>query len=56
MGRLVDKNILITGGNSGIGLAAAQVPNLVRSSKGCGTDDCGRTSATSGPSTTPSPP
>jgi NAD(P)-dependent dehydrogenase (short-subunit alcohol dehydrogenase family) len=24
MGRLVDKNILITGGNSGIGLAAAQ--------------------------------
>ena len=24
MGRLADKNILITGGNSGIGLAAAQ--------------------------------
>ena len=24
MGRLTDKNILITGGNSGIGLAAAQ--------------------------------
>jgi hypothetical protein len=24
MGRLVNKNILITGGNSGIGLAAAQ--------------------------------
>ena len=24
MGRLADKNILVTGGNSGIGLAAAQ--------------------------------
>ena len=24
MGRLADKNVLITGGNSGIGLAAAQ--------------------------------
>jgi NAD(P)-dependent dehydrogenase (short-subunit alcohol dehydrogenase family) len=24
MGKLMDKNILITGGNSGIGLAAAQ--------------------------------
>src|SRR6516225_3255501 len=31
-------------------------PNWVRSSSGCGTDDCGRTSATSRPSTTPSPP
>src|SRR5262249_10673510 len=28
---------------------------LVRSSSGCGTDDCGRTSATSRPSTMPSP-
>ena len=32
------------------------VPNSVRSSSGCGTDDCGRTSATSRPSTMPSPP
>jgi hypothetical protein len=32
------------------------VPNWVRSSSGCGTDDCGRTSATSRPSTMPSPP
>ncbi len=32
------------------------VANWVRSSSGCGTDDCGRTSATSRPSTTPSPP
>src|SRR6516164_3626554 len=31
-------------------------PNWVRSSSGCGTDDCGRTSATSRPSTRPSPP
>ena len=31
-------------------------PNWVRSSSGCGTDDCGRTSATSRPSMTPSPP
>ena len=31
-------------------------PNWVRSSSGCGTDDCGRTSATSRPSTMPSPP
>src|SRR6516165_961422 len=30
-------------------------PNWVRSSSGCGTDDCGRTSATSRPSTMPSP-
>src|SRR5215813_6533643 len=30
-------------------------PNWVRSSSGCVTDDCGRTSATSRPSTTPSP-
>src|SRR6516162_7211727 len=29
-------------------------PNWVRSSSGCGTDDCGRTSATSRPSTMPS--
>jgi hypothetical protein len=28
-------------------------PNWVRSSSGCGTDDCGRTSATSRPSTMP---
>src|SRR3954471_4927300 len=28
----------------------------MRSSSGCGTDDCGRTSATSRPLTTPSPP
>ena len=32
------------------------VPNWVRSSNGCGTDDCVPTSATSRPSTTPSPP
>jgi hypothetical protein len=32
------------------------VPNWVRSSSGCGTDDCGPTSATSRPSTMPSPP
>ena len=32
------------------------VPNWVRLSSGCGTDDCGRTSATSRPSTMPSPP
>src|SRR5262249_8391455 len=31
-------------------------PNLVRSSSGCGAGDCGRTSATSRPSTMPSPP
>jgi NAD(P)-dependent dehydrogenase (short-subunit alcohol dehydrogenase family) len=28
MGRLANKNILITGGNSGIGLAAAQAVGL----------------------------
>src|SRR3954470_6963664 len=32
------------------------VPNSVRSSNGCGTDDSGRTSATTRPSTMPSPP
>src|SRR5262245_24113203 len=37
-------------------LSSPIVPNWVRSSSGCGTDDCGRTSATSRPSTMPSPP
>ena len=32
MGRLADKNILITGGNSGIGLAAAQDTERARAS------------------------
>src|SRR6516164_10001550 len=37
-------------------LSSPIVPIWVRSSSGCGTDDCGRTSATSRPSTRPSPP
>ena len=37
-------------------LSSPIVPNWVRSSSGCGTDDCGRTSARSPPSTMPSPP
>ena len=37
-------------------LSSPIVPNWVRSSSGCGTDDCGPTSATSRPSTMPSPP
>src|SRR5499427_10861167 len=37
-------------------LSSPIVPNWVRSSSVCGTDDCGRTSATSRPSMTPSPP
>ena len=39
-----------------ISLSSPIVPNWVRSCGGCGTDDCGRTSATSRPSTMPSPP
>ena len=39
-----------------ISLSSPIVPNWVRSCSGCGTDDCGRTSATSRPSTMPSPP
>src|ERR1041385_2245585 len=39
-----------------ISLSSPIVPNWVRSSGGCGTDDCGRTSATSRPSTMPSSP
>jgi NADPH:quinone reductase-like Zn-dependent oxidoreductase len=37
-------------------LSSPIVPNWVRSCSVCGTDDCGRTSATSRPSTMPSPP
>src|SRR5262245_54700840 len=37
-------------------LSSPIVPNWVRSSSECGTDDCGRTSATSRASTMPSPP
>src|SRR5213595_1799994 len=37
-------------------LSSPIVPNCVRSSSGCGTDDCGRTSGPSRPSTMPSPP
>jgi hypothetical protein len=37
-------------------LSSPIVPNWVRSSSACGTDDCGRASATSRPSTMPSPP
>ena len=37
-------------------LSSPIVSNSVRSSSGCGTDDCGRTSATSRPWTMPSPP
>src|SRR2546430_16753294 len=37
-------------------LSSPIVPNWVRSSSGCGTDDCGRTSGPSRPSTMPSPP
>ncbi len=37
-------------------LSSPIVPNWLRLSSGCGTDDCGRTSATSRPSTMPSPP
>src|SRR6516162_3225595 len=37
-------------------LSSPIVPNWVRSSSACVTDDCGRTSATSRPSTMPSPP
>jgi len=37
-------------------LSSPIVPNWVRSSSECGTDDCGRTSAPSRPSTVPSPP
>jgi len=38
VGRLADKNILITGGNSGIGLAAieGETPEVVRVSTDCG--------------------
>ena len=39
-----------------ISLSSPIVPNWVRSCGGCGTDGCGRTSATSRPSTMPSPP
>src|SRR5256886_12643261 len=37
-------------------LSSPIVPNWVRSSSGCGTDDCGRTSGPLRPSTMPSPP
>ena len=37
-------------------LSSPIAPNWVRSSSGCGTDDCGRTSARSRPSTRPSQP
>src|SRR5947199_5029164 len=37
-------------------LSSPIVPNCLRSSSGCGTDDCGRTSGPSRPSTMPSPP
>jgi NADPH:quinone reductase-like Zn-dependent oxidoreductase len=39
-----------------ISLSSPIVPSWVRSCSGCGTDGCGRTSATSRPSTMPSPP
>ena len=44
-----------TAGRS-ISLSSPIVPNWVRSCSECGTDDCGRTSETSQPSMTPSPP
>src|SRR5207253_4533747 len=37
-------------------LSSPIVPNCLRSSSGCGTDDCGRTSGPSRPSTMPPPP